>query len=110
MILVPGGAFGPSKLWSIKRYAQLADKLYNTYQATIIVSVSPVKEEVQIAETICQQASYDLMNLGKTPLTGGQLKALYKQADLVIANDTGPGQRYYYSVRTQQSKMDTNGP
>ena len=38
VILVPGGAFGPSKLWPIERYAALADQLKETYKATVILS------------------------------------------------------------------------
>lgn len=90
VIIVPGGAFGPSKLWPIERYAELADKLYETYRATVILSVAPAKEEIAIAESICKSAASDPVNLGTVSLNGGQLKALYKLADLVIANDTGP--------------------
>ncbi|MHC5212996.1 MAG: glycosyltransferase family 9 protein, partial [Planctomycetota bacterium] len=90
VILVPGGAFGPSKLWPIERYAQLVDMLYDTYHATVILSVSPIKQEVKIAESICQQAVSEPVNLGYTSLSGGRLKALYSLADLVITNDTGP--------------------
>jgi heptosyltransferase-2 len=90
VILVPGGAFGPSKLWPIERYAQLADKLYEAYHATVILSVSPIKQEVKIAESICQQAVSEPVNLGHISLNGGQLTALYSFADLVITNDTGP--------------------
>ena len=90
VIIVPGGAFGPSKLWPIQRYVELADKLYDVYDATIILSVAPVKEEVLIAESICHQANSEPVNLGMTCLNGGQLKALYSLADLVITNDTGP--------------------
>ena len=89
-ILVPGGAFGPSKLWPIERYAALADRLSETYQANVILSVAPVKEEIEIAESICKLASSSPINLGYTSLNGGQLKALYSLADLVITNDTGP--------------------
>ena len=35
-------------------------------------------------------AKHRLINLGETPLTLGELKALFSTADLVIANDTGP--------------------
>ncbi|MBC8377926.1 MAG: lipopolysaccharide heptosyltransferase II, partial [Planctomycetes bacterium] len=90
VIIVPGGAFGPSKLWPIERYAQLADKLYDVYHATVILSVAPIKEEVRIAESICKVAVSEPVNLGTFSLSGGQLKALYELSDLVITNDTGP--------------------
>ena len=90
VILVPGGAFGPSKLWPIDRYAALADRLHETYQATVILSIAPVKEEIEIAERICNQATSNPTHLGQTLLSGGELKALFSLSDLVIANDTGP--------------------
>lgn len=90
VILVPGGAFGPSKLWPVERYAQLADKLRIAYHATILISVAPVTEETDIAASICKQAACNPLNIAQTPVTGGQLKALFSLADLVITNDTGP--------------------
>ena len=90
IILVPGGAFGPSKLWPIERYAALADKLHEIYEATVILSVAPVKEEIEIAEQICRQATSNPVHLGSAALSGGELKGLFSLADLVIANDTGP--------------------
>lgn len=90
VILVPGGAFGPSKLWLIDRYAKLADKLHDTYQATVILSIAPVPEEIEIASKICNEAQSDLLHIGNSQLSGTELKALFSQADLVITNDTGP--------------------
>ena len=90
VIIVPGGAFGPSKLWPIERYVELTDTLYEIFGATVVLSVAPVKEECLIAESICHQATSEPINLGMTSLNGGQLKALYSLADLVITNDTGP--------------------
>ena len=90
VILVPGGSFGPSKLWPIDRYAKLADKMHETYQATVILSISPVSAEIEIASKICNEAQSDLIHIGNSQLSGKELKALFSQADLVITNDTGP--------------------
>jgi heptosyltransferase-2 len=90
VILVPGGAFGPSKLWPLDRYAELADRLHENYQATVLLSVAPARKEMDIAEAICEQTKSNPINLGKTPLDGGQFKALFNVANLVITNDTGP--------------------
>lgn len=90
VILVPGGAFGPSKLWPIDRYALLADRLHEMYNARIILSVAPVTEEIEIAEAIRNMSQYKPIHIGEIRLSGGQLKALYSLADLVITNDTGP--------------------
>lgn len=92
IIFVPGGAFGPSKLWKSERFATLADKLVEKYDANIIVSVAPNDTEIRIAKQICRTANSKdrLLNLGDYKLTLGQLKALYSHAALVITNDTGP--------------------
>lgn len=90
VIFVPGGAFGPSKQWPAASYAKLADRLYTTFHATVLLSVSPSKEEADTAEAISRQTACHVLNLARTPLSGGQLKALYSLADLVVANDTGP--------------------
>jgi heptosyltransferase-2 len=90
VILVPGGAFGPSKCWAAASYAKLADTLYESHRARIIVSVSPNESERAISRDIIRQSTCPVTDLGETPLTLGQLKALFERADLVISNDTGP--------------------
>jgi heptosyltransferase-2 len=101
IILVPGGAFGPSKCWPGIRFAQTADQLISDYNATIVISVASNPAEQKIAEEIyslCKHSSQaqknnsrnKLINLAQKPLSLGELKALFLMADLVIANDTGP--------------------
>ncbi len=90
IILVPGGAFGPSKCWPSDRFAQTADRLISNYSATVIISVAPTREEKQISREICNNSKNKLINLGERSLTLGELKALFSCADLVITNDTGP--------------------
>ncbi|MHC4637763.1 MAG: lipopolysaccharide heptosyltransferase II [Planctomycetota bacterium] len=90
VVLVPGGAFGPSKCWPAERFAETADRLIEQYKATVIVSVSPNPQEQKIAKQICDKAKHKLINLGDIPVTLGELKSLFSLADLVITNDTGP--------------------
>ncbi len=90
IILVPGGAFGPSKLWPGERFAKVADFLVEKFSANVFISVSPNEKEMQIAEKICSEAKYPIVNLAKNPVTLRQLKALFSFANLVITNDTGP--------------------
>jgi heptosyltransferase-2 len=89
-ILVPGGAFGASKLWPEDRFAKVADFLAEKFSANVFISVSSAKQEIEIAEKICSQAKHPVVNLAKNPVTLGQLKALFSFAQLVITNDTGP--------------------
>lgn len=90
VIIVPGGAFGPSKCWPGDNFAQTADRLISTYNATVIISVSPNTAERRIAEQICNSGTHELINLADTPVTLGELKALFAKAELIISNDTGP--------------------
>jgi heptosyltransferase-2 len=90
VVLVPGGAFGPSKCWPSVRFAQTADWLCENYDAMVTISVSPQPSEKRIAEEICALSKHKLINLAKRPLNPGELKALFSTATLVISNDTGP--------------------
>ena len=101
VIIVPGGAFGPSKCWPSVRFAQTADWVITNYNATVVVSVASNPVERQIAGEICNSSSlslraqrsnlkHKLINLAESPITLGELKSLFSIADLVISNDTGP--------------------
>ena len=90
VILVPGGAFGPSKCWPAERFAQTASYLVSEYGAKVVVSVSPAEEEKQIAEKICDLSGRNLINLAGRGVSISELKSLFSNADLVITNDTGP--------------------
>lgn len=90
VILVPGGAFGPSKCWLSDRFAKTADHLIEKFGATVVISVAPNEAEEKIAGDICRLAKNKIYDLAKTPVTLGELKALFARAELVITNDTGP--------------------
>ncbi len=90
VILVPGGAFGPSKCWPNQRFAKLADWLIENYNAEVFVSISTDQAEIAIAKQICDAGKHELINLGQKHLTIGELKSLFSKASLVITNDTGP--------------------
>ena len=90
VVLVPGGAYGPSKRWASVRFAQTADWLIANYNARIVISVGPEMLEKRIAKEICNSSKHKLINLGEMPISLGELKALFSIADLVISNDTGP--------------------
>ncbi|MGB8226575.1 MAG: lipopolysaccharide heptosyltransferase II [Sedimentisphaerales bacterium] len=90
VILVPGGAFGASKIWPQDRFAKVADFLSEKFSANVFISVSPDEMEKRIADKIYSRAKHPIVNLAENPLTLGQLKALFSFANLVITNDTGP--------------------
>lgn len=90
VVLVPGGAYGPSKRWPAERFARTADWLVEKCDAAVVLCVAPNKIEAQIAEQICKLAERKVHSLVDRPLTMGELKALLAESDLVITNDTGP--------------------
>jgi len=90
VVIVPGGAYGPSKCWGSVRFGQTADWLISNYNATVVISVGPETLEKQIAEEICNSSKHKLINLAEMPISLGELKALLSIAELVISNDTGP--------------------
>jgi len=90
VVIVPGGAFGPSKCWLSERFAQTADWLIANYNATVVISVSPNPAEKKIAKEIFNSSKHKLINLSDRPISAGELKFLFSTADLVISNDTGP--------------------
>ncbi|MHC4131601.1 MAG: lipopolysaccharide heptosyltransferase II [Planctomycetota bacterium] len=90
VIMVPGGAFGPSKCWPSIRFSKTSDWLISNYNAKVLISIAPEPAETIIAEEIISQSQNPLINLAKRDLNIGELKALFSMADLVICNDTGP--------------------
>jgi heptosyltransferase-2 len=90
VVLVPGGAFGPSKCWPSENFAVIADWLIDNHNATVVISVAPNPPEKRIAAEICALSSRKLLNLAEYPMYLGELKAFFSLADLIITNDTGP--------------------
>lgn len=107
VILVPGGAFGPSKCWPSERFTKTADWLISNYNATVVISVASDPIEQKIATQICGKSTHKLINLAQTPLTLGELKALFAVADLVISNDTGPR---HIAIALQRKLVTLFGP
>jgi len=107
VILVPGGAFGPSKCWPSENFAKTADWLIDKFNAVVVISVSPAQAEKQIAEEICRLSKHNLINLARNQLTLSQLKSLFSLADLVICNDTGPR---HIAIALQRKVITLFGP
>lgn len=107
VVLVPGGAFGPSKCWPSDRFASTADWLITNYNATVVVSVASNPAETQIAKQICDASQHKLINLAEIPVNLGELKALFSIADLVIGNDTGPR---HIAIALQRKIITLFGP
>ena len=80
----------PEKTWTQQNYIALINQLQQQYPAKhIVLTGGPGTAEVEFGQYIQQHTHRPCLNLiGKTTLT--QLAAILKQAQLVIAPDTGP--------------------
>ncbi len=86
VILNPGGNW-ELKRWPLENFARLGDKLIGQYKAKVIITGGGKDRE--LAEEISSlMQNKPILAAGKTTLK--QLGALFKKADLVIANDSGP--------------------
>ena len=73
--------------WSGDKFAELANKLTDLYQAKIILVGG--NEEIDLVNKILSLfKSQPVISTGKTSI--GQMAALIKKADLFIGNDSGP--------------------
>ncbi len=85
VVVAPGAAFGPSKLWGAARFAAVADALA-AQGAKILLSFGPGEEATVEA---VQSAGTRQYATGRG-LDLSTLKAVIQRAALVLTNDTGP--------------------
>ena len=81
----PGAGF-PTKLWSIERYARLADKLTEELGFSILLTWGPGEEEMvrNIAESMKQKSWI------APATTIAESIGLYKKLSLFVGSDSGP--------------------
>lgn len=85
VLVAPGAAFGPSKLWPPERFATVMNVLADR-GCRVMLSVGPGEEAAAAAVRKAAAREYP-DNVG---LDLGALKGVYSQASLVLTNDTGP--------------------
>lgn len=88
VVLVPGGSFGPSKLWPPEYFAQAGDFLIEKYGAQVIIIAGPGEEAIALRiESLMRNRPFVF-----TPedISLEYLKAIISDAALVVTNDTGP--------------------
>ncbi|MCG9128539.1 lipopolysaccharide heptosyltransferase II [Candidatus Poribacteria bacterium] len=81
----PGGS-SYDKRWPEKQYAELADKLVDEYDATILILCGP--DELALAEKINETMHSN--SIIYAPKTIRELGSLFSFCNLVICNDSGP--------------------
>ncbi|HZL36454.1 MAG TPA: lipopolysaccharide heptosyltransferase II [Tepidisphaeraceae bacterium] len=88
ILLNPGANYGAAKIWLPEYFAQLADRLIDEQQATILLSASP--RERPIVEAVKRAMKHAPLDLSNKGVTLGSLKEIVRRCDLMITNDTGP--------------------
>jgi heptosyltransferase-2 len=88
VMLNPGAAFGPSKLWPAQKYAQLADELAERRGCQIIINAAPAERDVAAAVASTMK-SPPLISFADRANSIGLLKGLIARCDLLVTNDTG---------------------
>lgn len=86
--IAPGASFGLSKCWYPDRFAKVAEYLYTQYEATIVLITGPAEGAIKSSFTQHYTKCY------LDPFQHGhsieRLKAVIKNLDLLICNDSGP--------------------
>lgn len=86
VVLSPGATYGSAKCWLPERYAQLADRLVEAYDAAVLLCGTPA--EARLGEEIAARMRTQPISLiGQTTLE--EFLALLPAADLFIGNDSG---------------------
>ncbi|MFB3893776.1 MAG: lipopolysaccharide heptosyltransferase II [Phycisphaerae bacterium] len=84
----PGASFGTSKLWPPKRFAAVADALFERRGAAIIINAAPAERAIA-AEVAAAMRNKPAVNFADRPNSIGLLKGLLRRCRLLITNDTG---------------------
>ena len=88
ILLNPGARFGASKCWLPEYFAEVANQLATTHDATVLISSAP--KERRIVEEIYKHLTVPAVDLAKAGMSLGALKEIVRRCDLMITNDTGP--------------------
>ena len=85
----PGGAFGAAKHWTAQSFGELAHRLAEERQKTVLVLCGPAEREE--ARQIVRHANHEyVVSLAGMPPSIGLTKAAIRSAQLLVSTDSGP--------------------
>jgi heptosyltransferase-2 len=88
VLLNVGAQYGAAKCWRPEYFAELADRMIDDLNATVLLSGTP-RERV-IVESIKRCMRHAALDLSNKGITLGSLKEVVRRCDLMVTNDTGP--------------------
>ena len=88
LVIVPGAAYGASKLWPPARFARVADALAASRGLQAVVLTGPGEEP--IGAEIARAMKAPTISFREGEVSFGALKAIVRRSALMICNDTGP--------------------
>lgn len=88
VIVNPGANYGDAKMWYPDRFAAVADRLAEEFDAVVAVNGAP--NERPILDAVTQAARKPLLDLSMCGFSLRLLKSVTKRAALMVTNDTGP--------------------
>ena len=84
--VAPGAAYGPAKRWPPERFARVADRAADAWNAPVLILGS--KGDAEACEAVAGAMNHGAVNLcGRTEL--GQAVALIESCGLFLTNDSG---------------------
>jgi heptosyltransferase II len=84
-----GGAFGPAKSWPVPHFAELARRLADAADVSVLVLCGPGERE-SAREIVAAAGHRQVVSLADQPLAIGLTKACVRRASLLITTDSGP--------------------
>lgn len=88
LVIVPGAAFGSSKLWEPARFSTVADALTGKRNMQAAILTGP--GEGPIGDEIARHMRNSPILFAEGEMSFGVLKATVRRSALMICNDTGP--------------------
>ena len=82
------GAFSHDKRWPVTYFRDLAEKIYDTYNAQIIITGSPHEAHTIITDMVSGMKKKPIIAAGKTNMR--QTAAIINRCTVFVSNDTGP--------------------